>query len=197
MTGPTWGASSPPARRRCAKPAPPSTAAPAASPPRATLEELDAEIAAQCQRYAALELALGALAEANDALQTRFAPAISRTASALMGRMTGGRYDDVLLDQALAISARETGAAASQPLNRLSCGTGDQLYLAVRLAICRSVLPPETPLILDDALVNFDEARLRQTLALLREEGETRQILLFTCQDREAKCLTEAGLEEK
>ena len=163
----------------------------------ARLEELDAEIAAQCQRYAALELALGALAEANDALQTRFAPAISRTASALMGRMTGGRYDDVLLDQALSISARETGAAASQPLNRLSCGTGDQLYLAVRLAICRSVLPPETPLILDDALVNFDEARLRQTLALLREEGETRQILLFTCQDREAKCLAEAGLEEK
>ena len=69
----------------------------------------------------------------------------------------------------------------------LSKGTADQLYLAVRLAVCDLVLPGENPapLVLDDALVNFDGQRLALALNLLRELAQTRQILLFTCQNRE------------
>ena len=49
------------------------------------------------------------------------------------------------------------------------------------------MLPGEdpAPLVLDDALVNFDGKRLALALDLLRELGKTRQILLFTCQNRE------------
>lgn len=48
----------------------------------------------------------------------------------------------------------------------LSQGTADQLYLAVRLAVCELVLPAEEPcpLVLDDALASFDDGRC--TLAL-------------------------------
>ena len=67
----------------------------------------------------------------------------------------------------------------------------DQLYLAVRLAICDLVLPEDksVPLILDDALLTFDDDRLHAALDYLLEESEKRQILLFTCQKREGAYL--------
>ena len=43
------------------------------------------------------------------------------------------------------------------------------------------------PLIIDDALVNLDEERLRQAMALLRELARSRQIILFTCRDVNVK----------
>ena len=73
-----------------------------------------------------------------------------------------------------------------------SSGTADQLYLAVRLAICEMVLPVEqnAPLILDDALLTFDDERLHKTLDYLVQLGSRRQILLFSCQSREVDYLT-------
>ena len=69
----------------------------------------------------------------------------------------------------------------------LSQGAADQLYLAVRLAICQLVLPPEKhiPLILDDVFASFDDQRLAAALEWLFQESQNRQILLFTCHDRE------------
>ena len=54
------------------------------------------------------------------------------------------------------------------------------------------VLPAEQnpPLILDDALLAFDDERLHKTLDYLAQLGKQRQILLFTCQSREANYLT-------
>ena len=71
----------------------------------------------------------------------------------------------------------------------LSQGTADQLYLAVRLAVCELVLPAEEPcpLVLDDALANFDDGRCALALEALARLGEERQILLFTCHSREAR----------
>ena len=71
----------------------------------------------------------------------------------------------------------------------LSAGTLDQLYLAVRLAICDLVLPPEkqVPIVLDDALANFDDQRCAAALRFLKEAAGDRQILLFTCHSREAE----------
>ena len=127
---------------------------------------------------------------ANGTLQTRFAPRLGELAGELMARLTGSRYDRVFLESDLSVSAREKGEIAQRQLLSLSCGTADQLYLAVRLAVCRLVLGDEAPLILDDALVNFDDERLKLALAVLREEAETRQILLFTCQSRERAALS-------
>ena len=76
----------------------------------------------------------------------------------------------------------------------LSQGTADQLYLAVRLAICDTVLPPERsiPVLLDDALVTFDDERMAAALDYLVELSETRQVILFTCQTRELRYLASA-----
>ena len=65
-----------------------------------------------------------------------------------------------------------------------SDGTIDQLYLALRLAVAQE-LTPDAPLILDDALVRFDDDRLAAALGILKQESNTKQVILFTCQSRE------------
>ena len=63
----------------------------------------------------------------------------------------------------------------------------------MRLAICDMVLPAENavPLILDDALLSFDERRLHAALDYLVQESQKRQILLFSCQMREQRYLAD------
>ena len=92
------------------------------------------------------------------------------------------------------VEAGEHEEPALRPGGYLSAGTRDALYLALRLAICELALPEGTPLVLDDALVCFDDVRLQTALAVLRQEAATRQILLFTCQSRESAALQAEAL---
>ena len=141
--------------------------------------------------YDAIVLAMDALDRANTSLQNRFSPALGKRAAELFSRLTGGRYHAVLLDRSFHAAAEETGTPVARDVLSLSQGAADQLYLAVRLAICELVLPAEksVPLVLDDALTNFDDERCAAALDLLLEFSRTRQILLLTCQHREAQYL--------
>lgn len=128
---------------------------------------------------------------ANAALQARFSPALGDRAAGIFTKLTRGRYNRVLLDRTMAPSAQETGGITPREGAQLSQGTIDQLYLAVRLALCGLVLPEENavPILLDDALVNFDDQRMAAALDYLLEQAGKRQILLFTCQKREGDYL--------
>ena len=158
---------------------------------KAGLAQKRAELAQNQGEYDAISLAMEALQHANTALQSRFSPALSRRAGELFSRLTDGKYESVLLDRTFSAQAGEAGESISHDAQLLSLGTLDQLYLAVRLAICESVLPEgdPPPIVLDDALVRFDDARCRAALDLLLEESKSRQILLFTCQHRESAYL--------
>ena len=157
----------------------------------AMLAQKRAELAQNQAEYDAIALAMDALQHANTALQSRFSPALSRRAGELFSRLTGGKYESVLLDRTFSAQAGEAGESISHDAQLLSLGTLDQLYLSVRLAICESVLPESDPppIVLDDALVRFDDARCRAALDLLLEESKSHQILLFTCQHRESAYL--------
>ena len=137
--------------------------------------------------YDAIALAMDALTQANTTLQNRFSPALGARAADIFSAITAGRYDRVLLSRDFSLSAEMSGDPVGRSIRLLSQGAADQLYLAVRLAICDMVLPAEkrVPLILDDALVSFDDDRLRAALDYLLAESEKRQILLFSCQKRE------------
>jgi uncharacterized protein YhaN len=67
-----------------------------------------------------------------------------------------------------------------------SDGTVDQLYLALRLAVAEE-LTPEAPLVLDDAMVRFDDKRLETALHILKQFAQNKQVILFTCQSREKR----------
>lgn len=155
------------------------------------ISRLEEELARQQAEYDALRLSLDALQAANTTLQNRFSPELGRRAAEIFADMTGSTWSHILLDREFHLSAESGSDPTRRSVQLLSAGTADQLYLAVRLAICEMILPPEQnpPLILDDALLTFDDARLSTTLDYLTRLGAQRQILLFTCQGREAALL--------
>ncbi len=145
---------------------------------------LEARLTALEQHYNALIRAQEVLVQANQELQRRFAPRISQRAQALFARLTAGRYQRITLGQDMSLeAATQTETTMRNTLWR-SDGTVDQLYLALRLAVAEE-LTPDAPLILDDALVRFDDVRLKAALDILEETAATKQVILFTCQGRE------------
>ena len=156
---------------------------------RASAEDLAARKERLETEYSALRLAMEALEGANTALQNRFSPALGRRAAEIFSRLTDNRYAGVVLDRSFRLSAEPVGDPVFRDAALLSAGALDQLYLAVRLAICELVLPPEkqVPIVLDDALANFDDSRCAAALQFLKEAAGNRQILLFTCHSREGE----------
>lgn len=154
---------------------------------QARLDEVENQLARRKEEYQAILTAMEVLGEANTRLQERMSPALNQRSGELFHRLTGGVYDQVSLTREFEALAAKQDDVTPRRLLTLSKGTADQLYLAVRLAVCDLVLPGEdpAPVILDDALVHFDGARLALALDLLRELAKDRQILLFTCQNRE------------
>ena len=133
-------------------------------------------------RQAAVYAAADAVREEHAALSARVSPLIAQKTQEYMDFMTGGMYTEVKLDTAL--NARCAGADGLLLDGlRLSAGTRDQLYLALRLAVCE-VLRGEgepAPLILDDPFVTFDDKRAARAIALLRRLAAERQIIVLTC----------------
>ena len=151
---------------------------------RHQLREVELRLEKLEKTYAALELAQQTLANASEQLQRRFAPRIAEQARELFGRLTGGRYDRLNLTQELSVDTATTEDIAIRSAQWRSEGTVDQLYLALRLAVARE-LTPNAPLVLDDALVRFDDVRHAAAMEILRQEAQRKQVILFTCQSRE------------
>ena len=160
---------------------------------QAKLSAVQARLQKLDQTYAALELAQQTLAAASAELQRRFAPRISQRAQTLFGKLTGGRYDRLTLSGDLSLMAGAQDEDTLRGSLWRSDGTSDQLYLALRLAVAEE-LTPNAPLILDDALVRFDDTRLAAAMQILREEAADQQVILFTCQSREQAFLDGANM---
>ena len=155
---------------------------------RASAESLQSQTGQLQEEYDALRLAMDTLAGANTVLQNRFSPQLSRRTAEIFHELTEGRYTAAALDRSFHLTARPAGDPIDRDIQLLSAGAADQLYLSARLAICELVLPPEKsiPIILDDALTNFDDERCATALRWLKQAAAHRQILLFTCHSREA-----------
>ena len=151
---------------------------------RQRLEATNLRISRLEDTYAALELAQSTLSAATVQLQRRFAPKITRRAQDIFEKLTDGRYTRLTLADDLAAHAGTGEESTLRSVLWRSDGTIDQLYLSLRLAVAEA-LTPDAPLILDDALVRFDDQRLTIALEVLKEEGNHKQVILFTCQHRE------------
>ena len=156
---------------------------------RAKLEQVSQRISRLETYYSAIELAQDYLYKTTLTLQRRFAPRITKRTQELFSKLTGGRYQRITIGEDMGLEAAAADEVTLRELRRRSDGTMDQLYLALRLAVAGE-LTPQAPLILDDALVRFDDDRLKQAMALLEEEAENKQVILFTCQSREENCIS-------
>lgn len=111
-------------------------------------------------------------------------PNIIHRVSYFMSIMTNKKYSQVLVKEdnnQFELQFLVNGELMSANL-AFSKGTIQQLYLAYRLAVIE-VLDPENqmPLVLDEALINWDQNRFDETLKILDEISKQRQILFFTC----------------
>ncbi|WP_313344398.1 AAA family ATPase [Sedimentibacter sp.] len=125
----------------------------------------------------------------SDSIKGDFMPLLKKSISDNFSYLTSRRYSDVIIDEDMNITvAEEVNKQRNIELESLSGGTLDQLYLSLRIGLS-SILSgnQNIPLIFDDSFVQYDGKRLRNSLEMLAKESERRQVILFTCQEREAE----------
>ncbi|HEX4146584.1 MAG TPA: AAA family ATPase [Pirellulales bacterium] len=141
-----------------------------------------AELAADVDRYVPLLLARHLLGESVRRFERENQPELIKTVSRLIREITAGRYIEFDRTDRKEIILRRSDGVERTP-SQLSVGTHNQLYLAIRLAYvmhyCQQNEP--LPIVMDDVLVNFDEQRACQTLAVLNNISRSVQVLFFTC----------------
>ena len=154
-------------------------------------EVLTEELERRSGEVEAINAALESLKAADDQLRERFSPAINARAGEYLSALTGGKYATAALTRQFQALAGTPDAGIQRRDLLLSGGTAQQLYLALRLAMCDLALPRDEPcpILLDDTLDSFDDARARLALDCLLEVAGKRQVLLFTCHSREKALL--------
>ena len=113
-------------------------------------------------------------------------PETLREASEYLTRMTGGRYVRVWTPLGEETLRVDDSNGHSLPIEVLSRGTREQLFLSLRLALVGlySRRGASMPLVLDDVLVNFDMDRARAAAGVLRDFAAAgHQLLVFTCHE--------------
>ena len=135
------------------------------------------------------EITAEKITKISDSIKGDFMPLLRSSISDNFSYLTGGRYKSVDIDENMNITVMsEEEKDRKIELENLSGGTLDQLYLSLRIALSNILSGNQNiPLILDDSFVQYDSKRLRKSLEMLSRESERRQVILFTCQEREAE----------
>lgn len=141
------------------------------------------------EELTAIDLALDTMTELSSSIRDSFGLYLNKTASELIDGITGGIYSSMSVDENLNVFMNTR--AKLIPVDQVSSGTMDQIYLALRLAAAKLIQSgqDEMPLIFDDSFVLYDDSRLRTALKWLCNAYKG-QIIMFTCHQREAQMLT-------
>ena len=137
----------------------------------------------------AIDLAQETMTSLSTSIRDSFGLYLNKTASELISSITGGAYGSMSIDQNLNVFMNTPSRLV--PLDQVSTGTMDQIHLAVRLAAAKLMQtgPDFMPLIFDDSFTLYDDERLKTALKWLASAYEN-QIIIFTCDQREAQLLT-------
>lgn len=162
-----------------------------AGPAQAVQDEL-AAIEDAAARYVRLRMAHSLLQAGIERYRRSQQGPLLQSAGALFAELTENRYARLDLRETekgepVIVAVRPDGTSC--PADRLSEGTRDQLFLALRLAsiAAEAATSEPLPLLADDLLVNFDDARARAALRVLARFGAVTQVILFTHHDHIAR----------
>ena len=145
------------------------------------LSQIQGQIRELENRLGSLELARSVLSQAEGEMRQSFGPLLNQKTGDLLRRLTGGKYDRVLINKNLELSVQENQSVMSRPWQSLSSGTVDQSYLALRLAISELLDEKNLPVLLDDVLIQYDDRRTQLAVEFLADYSHQRQVLFFTC----------------
>ena len=118
-------------------------------------------------------------------MQKKLRGKLNDRVSEIVEFITEGKYTRLNVEEGLNISLLSEGRKVD--IARVSQGTAEQVYFALRMAASEVLLEEELPVILDDTFGFYDEKRLANTLQWLAENKK--QVLIFTCQKREEELL--------
>ncbi|MDU5082267.1 AAA family ATPase [uncultured Tissierella sp.] len=144
-------------------------------------------------KYKSLEIAAQAIEELSRDIHSQFTPAINKKVSKIVEKITEGKYNNIKISESLNISVENPITREIIDINSLSGGTIDQLYFSLRFGIINSMVDNKLPLILDDCFIQYDDSRLKNIIEFLTDIGNERQVILFTCHNREKKALEDLG----
>jgi uncharacterized protein YhaN len=150
---------------------------------RLQIETLGEGIATDARDYIVLALASKLLSLAQERYEIERQPEVVKGAASAFARMTNGRYPRLTVPLGKdAIEVFDEASAAAAP-DRLSRGTAEQLYLALRLGLVDQLgeIGAGLPVLMDDVLVNFSPDRLEPAAAAIADLAERRQVVFFTC----------------
>jgi len=165
---------------------------------RLDLAAVEQRIDEALHRWRVLAVTSRALESIRSTYERDRQPETLQEAGKHLGRLTQGRYVRVWTPLDRDVLFVDQAGGEPLPVDLLSRGTREQLFLALRLALAGSYARRgvELPLMLDDVLVNFDVERARAAVAVLRDFAEAgHQVFVFTCHEHIAKLFASAHLE--
>lgn len=160
------------------------------------VEEISAtreKIAQLNYKAKALKLAHEVLVEAGAEIKRNFAPGLNIRMSSIINGLTGGRYADLRGDDKLSLMVSVPEGGDVKSVYALSGATADQMYLALRLAMLDIIMAggESLPVLMDEAFSQFDDKRTALAIKYIFEEYQKKQVLIFTCKQREVEIARE------
>ena len=147
------------------------------------------------REWSRLTLAEALLEKTRQKFERERQPSVIQHAQGFFSNVTGQRYSRLYApigEQTITVT--DSTGASKQPAE-LSRGTREQLYLALRFGLIREFgeHSERLPVVVDEALVNFDPGRARLAAEAFAELSQTTQVLVFTCHPATAEMFAEAA----
>ncbi len=159
---------------------------------------VERQLESLARRWQILGMASCLLEDVCSTFERERQPETLREASSFLSQLTDGKYTRIWTPLGTNRLKIDDADGESLPLEVLSRGTGEAVFIALRLALAsayarRGVM---LPLILDDVLVNFDRERATHAAATLKTFAELgHQVMMFTCHDHIVEIFQEIGIE--
>ena len=139
-------------------------------------------------------LAKEILQECYEKMRHTVTPKFTQNLSKNIAEITDSKYTNVRFNDEKGLIV-ETQNGEYVPVAKLSVGTIEQLYLSLRLSMVEDLSSETLPIILDEVFAYFDDERLENFLKYVYRQYPNRQVLIFTCTNREIDILEKNGLK--
>lgn len=157
------------------------------------IETLEEEKEYLEEKNKSIELAKEVLQEAYKIMRENVTPKFSNNLSNIISKISNGKYSNIkITEENNIIVELENGKYI--PVELLSTGTIDQLYLAFRIAIIKEITGENIPIILDESFAYYDNNRLKNMLEYISNNIEN-QVIILTCTDREKNILEHTNIK--
>lgn len=159
------------------------------------IDKTAAEIEKQEDFYAAAGVAKDVLTESFAEIRRGFGSVLEHKTSEVFKLLTDGRYSSVSISKSFDINVTPRDVFGSKEAGYLSSGTADQAYLSLRLALSDLICDDGNilPVMLDDVLTQYDDARMTAAVNFLKDYSQNKQIILFTCHSSVSDAAKSAG----